>query len=77
MKFTHVISSVGYQGTTDMSSMSYLSEDSIRGLQHCVSAVLSMSKPTDPPEVLKAVQHAYDALKLLQLRAPIKNGMLV
>jgi len=76
-KFTHVISNVSVMGTHDTSNMTYVTEKTVQGLQHGVSAALSMCKPTDPPEVLKALESAYDFLKLLQYHAPIQNPMLL
>ena len=77
MKFTHVISNVGLLGTHDTTTTAYITPEAIRGLQHSVSAALSMCKPSDPPEVLHAVEAAYDLLKLMQLHCPIAEPMLL
>ena len=55
----------------------FLTKQQLQGLNHSVSAAMALSKPSDPIEVLLAIQDAYELLNSIQDAKPMSDSMLL
>lgn len=54
----------------------YATPDAIRGLNHALTAVLHMTKHSDPPEIITKLEQAANLLYALSKKYPIENNLL-